>query len=67
MICLVNVFSIVFIYSFRNGLVVGKLVEESQDEVSFIVHRSFGTFGEVNVTWSTEEINAMAGIDYLNE
>ena len=43
------------------------LVEENQEEVTFLVHRSFGTFGEVNVTWGTEELNAAPGLDYLNE
>lgn len=43
------------------------VVEESQGEVTFIVHRSFGTFGVVNVTWDTEEISAMPGSDYLDE
>ena len=43
------------------------LVEESQVEVSFLVYRSFGTFGEVNVTWHTEELNAEPTLDYLNE
>lgn len=54
-------------YIFRNASVGGTLVEESQSEVHFLVYRSFGTFGQVNVTWNTQEINAMPGLDYLNQ
>lgn len=43
------------------------LVEENQEVVSFLVHRSFGTFGEVSVTWRTEQLNAEPRLDYLNE
>ena len=49
-----------------NGVPV-VLAEESQQEVTFLVRRSFGTFGEVNVTWATEELNADPGLDYLDE
>ena len=52
---------------YRNTSLGGVLVEESQDQVSFLVQRSFGTFGEVNVTVGTQELNAMPGVDYLNE
>ena len=45
----------------------GAPVEESQGNLTFLVHRSFGTFGQVNVTWGTEIINAMPGVDYLDE
>ena len=53
----------------RNTSVGGTLVEESQGEVTFLVYRSFGTFGEVNVTWGTEQLNdnALPGLDYLDE
>ena len=55
---------------YRNSSVDGVsvlLVEENQVEVSFLVYRSFGTFGEVNVTWQTDGLNAEPTIDYLNE
>ena len=51
----------------RNASLGGAPVEESQGNLTFLVHRSSGTFGQVNVTWSTEEVNAMPGVDYLDE
>jgi len=44
------------------------LVNETQEEVEFLVLRTFGTFGEVSVTWSITPLgsDAMPGQDYLD-
>ena len=65
--CISSVITFVHVCVHRNTSVGGTLVEESQGEVTFLVHRSFGTFGEVNVTWHTEQLNALPGLDYLDE